>query len=149
VSYDELVNQPQATLDRIYTHCGWEPFEHDFENVVSKYPEDEKVNGLIGQFVVYPQVARQVYPDTIQLSEEVLKRIREIEPAPVTQVETETETESALVTRVETEPETDTNIEFVPVPELPTPPDSDDETEETPMAEVEPPSPPTTLVLNI
>lgn len=157
VSYDELVNQPQATLDRIYTHCGWEPFTHDFENVVSKYPEDEKVNGLIGQFVVYPQVARQVYPDTIQLSEEVLKRIREIEPVPETQVETETETETetALVTRVDTETKTDTktemdtNIELVPVPELPTPPDSDDETDATPMAEVEPPSPPTTLVLNI
>jgi len=157
VSYDELVNQPQATLDRIYTHCGWEPFTHDFENVVSKYPEDEKVNGLIGQFAVYPQVARQVYPDTIQLSEEVLKRIREIEPGPETQVETEpepeTESETALVTRVDTETkpetETETKVEFVPVPELPTPPDSDDETEETPMAEVEPPSPPTTLVLNI
>ena len=51
------------------------------------------------------------------------------------------------MTRVDTE--TDTKVEFVPVPELPTPPDSDDETEETPMAEVEPPSPPTTLVLNI
>lgn len=123
VSYDELVTQPQATIDRIYTHCGWEPFEHDFENVVTKYPEDEKVNGLAGQFTVHSRVARQVYPDKIQLSEEVLKRIREMEPIPKSELE--------------------------PVPELPEPPDSDDETEETNVVDVEPPSPPTTMVLNI
>lgn len=79
VTYDELITDTSNTLSRIYQHCGWEPFTHDFTNIVMKNPENEKINGLVGQFEVRPQIQRAVY-DPIKLSEEVLEIIKKMEP---------------------------------------------------------------------
>jgi sulfotransferase len=83
VSYQDLVSQPQSTLERIYEFCGWiteehPMFVHDFSKVVVKYPVDETVHGLVGQHKVHPKVAKQTYTETIDWNESVLKKIQEI-----------------------------------------------------------------------
>jgi peptide methionine sulfoxide reductase MsrB len=81
VTYDELVDSPQETMEKIYKHCGWPAFDHDFDHVVMKNPEDEKVHGLVGQYTVRPKLARAVYSgtDEVKLPESVLEKIWEIE----------------------------------------------------------------------
>ena len=83
VSYEDLVTQPQSTLERIYDFCGWiteehPMFVHDFSKVVVKYPIDETIHGLVGQHKVHPKVEKQTYTDTIELDESVLEKIQEI-----------------------------------------------------------------------
>jgi len=56
VEYADLVRDPQATIDRIYSFCGWEPFQHNFTNVVNKHPEDDSVYGLAKMHDVRPVV---------------------------------------------------------------------------------------------
>jgi len=81
VTYDELVSNTQATIDRIYAFCGWEPFAHDFNHVVIQTPEREDVYGLIGQYEVRPRVERKYYgvDERITLPKAVMDRIDEIE----------------------------------------------------------------------
>ena len=43
IQYDEFINNPQKTLNDIYTFCDIEPFEHDFNNIVRKYPENDEI----------------------------------------------------------------------------------------------------------
>ena len=78
VTYDELLDSPTETLARIYEHCGWEPFTHDFDHIVMKNPEDEKVHGLVGQYTVREKLARTICEDNI-LPDSVLEKIWEIE----------------------------------------------------------------------
>jgi sulfotransferase len=85
VSYEDLVTQPQSTLERIYDFCGWiteehPMFVHDFSKVMVKYPVDETVHGLVGQHKVHPKVEKQLYTeeDTIALDESVLEKIQDI-----------------------------------------------------------------------
>jgi sulfotransferase len=81
VTYDELVDRPKETMERIYKHCGWPAFDHDFDHVIMKNPEDEKVHGLVGQYTVRPKLERKQYNgiDEVKLPESVLEKIWEIE----------------------------------------------------------------------
>jgi len=81
LNYEELVTEPQTTLQRIYDFCGWEPFEHDTEHVKMRNPEDDAVHGVIGQYAVREKVAKNKYVDEekMELPEKVLEVIRDIE----------------------------------------------------------------------
>jgi len=86
ITYEDLVTQPSTTLRCIYEFCGWiteehPMFTHDFTNVLVKYPANETVHGLVGQFKVYPRVEKQVYRDdeAIVFTEEVNEKLREID----------------------------------------------------------------------
>jgi sulfotransferase len=59
VTYDELVDDTQATLDRIYEHCGWQPFAHNLDNIVNRYKENDQIYGLVGQHDVRSQISRR------------------------------------------------------------------------------------------
>lgn len=48
VEYGDLIADPLEQVNRIYEFCGWEPFRHDFDNVVNNHPEDDSVYGLLG-----------------------------------------------------------------------------------------------------
>jgi sulfotransferase len=78
VTYDELITDTSNTILRIYQHCGWDTFDHDFTNIVMKNPENEKINGLVGQFEVRPQIKRSER-ESIKLSSEVLDIIHKME----------------------------------------------------------------------
>jgi len=56
IEYADLVSDPQAVVDSIYSFCEWEPFVHDFDNVTNKHPEDDSVYGLLGMHDVRPTV---------------------------------------------------------------------------------------------
>lgn len=49
IEYDDLIESPQKTIDKIYDFCEWDKFEHNFSNVINQYPENDvalNMNGL-------------------------------------------------------------------------------------------------------
>lgn len=80
VTYEELVTQPQATMDKIYAFCGWAPFQHDFNYVTMRHPENDQVHGLIGQYDVHPKVGKRWYvgTDRITLPDKVMETVQDI-----------------------------------------------------------------------
>ena len=57
-------------IDSIYSFCDIKPFNHNFNLIENKFPEDDKFYGLIGQHDVRPVISKRDYD--IQLSEEVI-----------------------------------------------------------------------------
>ena len=122
VSYEDLVTQPQSTLERIYNFCGWiteehPMFVHDFSKVVVKYPVDETIHGLVGQHTVHPKVEKQLYKeqDIIELSESVLEKIQDITQFFAKSPELNTATTSSdqeTLTETLTEPETEDSVKI-------------------------------------
>jgi len=56
IEYADLVSDPRAAVNSIYSFCEWEPFEHDFDNVINKHPEDDTIYGLLGMHDIRPKV---------------------------------------------------------------------------------------------
>lgn len=84
LTYDELVTMPLATLAKVYRFCGMDADDlecHDTEHVVMRNPEDEKVHGLVGQYVVHPMVLRREYTgeEKVVLPEKVMEVVRDID----------------------------------------------------------------------
>jgi sulfotransferase len=77
ISYHELVNYPEETVEKIYKFCGWEPFEHNFQNVVTKFPEDDAFYGLIGLHDIRPIVKKVDNP--VILPKEVQEKCEQID----------------------------------------------------------------------
>ena len=77
VTYDELVDNTQASLDRIYSHCGWEPFAHDLNNIINHHKENDAVYGLIGQHDVRPQISRRTAD--VDLPDELIKECNRLD----------------------------------------------------------------------
>ena len=48
IQYDDLIAKPAETIDRIYAFCGWEPYAHQFENIVNRHPENDDFYNLKG-----------------------------------------------------------------------------------------------------
>jgi sulfotransferase len=59
ISYDELVLNTEATLQKLYKYCGWESFEHALGEVVSNHPENDEVYGIPGQHEIRPKIAKR------------------------------------------------------------------------------------------
>jgi sulfotransferase len=74
VSYNDLVDSTQNTIQRIYDFCGWKPFQHSFDNVVPKYSENDSIYGLIGFHKIHPVVERTSYDASNFLSKEIIKK---------------------------------------------------------------------------
>lgn len=77
VTYDELVDDTQVSLDRIYEHCGWQPFSHNFDEIVNQYQENDDVYGLKGQHDIRPQVSRRTVD--IDLSDELIEKCNRLD----------------------------------------------------------------------
>jgi len=77
ISYDELINEPKETIERIYEFCGWEPFEHDFTNIKSKYVEDDSVYGLNGMHKIRTTIRKR--ENDIVLPEDVVEKCAKID----------------------------------------------------------------------
>jgi sulfotransferase len=77
VTYDDLVDNTQASLDRIYNHCGWEPFVHDLDNIINHHKENDAVYGLIGQHDVRPQISRRTI--SIDLPDKLIKECNRLD----------------------------------------------------------------------
>jgi len=77
ISYDELVNNTEVTIQKIYRFCGWEPFKHDFQNVVTKYPENDSVYFLKGLHDIRPNVEKK--NNQTQIPENILEKCKMID----------------------------------------------------------------------
>jgi sulfotransferase len=77
VSYDELVDETQATLDRIYGHCGWEAFEHNLDQIVNTHKENDDVYNLVGQHNVRLQISRRTVD--VELSDELIDKCNRLD----------------------------------------------------------------------
>ena len=77
VSYDELIDETQATLDRIYEHCGWKTFDHNLNEIVNTHKENDDVYGLIGQHNVRPQISRRTVD--VELSDELVDKCNRLD----------------------------------------------------------------------
>jgi sulfotransferase len=77
VSYDELVDDTQTSLDRIYEHCGWQPFAHNLDSIVNQYEENDAIYGLAGQHNVRPQINRRTV--NVDLSDKLIKECNRLD----------------------------------------------------------------------
>ena len=56
VTYADFMADPASTLRRIYEFCDWEPFAHNYDQIVCTHPEDDTFYGLAGLHTVRPTV---------------------------------------------------------------------------------------------
>jgi len=70
IKYKELVENPQNVMEKIYKFCLWEPFQHSFENLEVKYPENDEVYKLNGLHSIRDKIGFK--ENNIQLSQEVI-----------------------------------------------------------------------------
>jgi sulfotransferase len=76
IEYKELVEEPQKVIEKIYAFCGWEAFEHSFENIKVKYPEIDEVYKLTGQHNIREKIG--FLENDVELSQEVLDQINSL-----------------------------------------------------------------------
>jgi hypothetical protein len=75
VEYDDLVNNPKETIEKIYKFYEIELFKHQFDNIICKYPEDDSMysNGLLlGLHDVRPTISKRHID--IELPEHIIKK---------------------------------------------------------------------------
>lgn len=77
VTYDEIVDNTQESLDRIYSHCGWEPFVHNLDNIINHHKENDAVYGLIGQHDVRPIISRRTVD--VDLPNELIEKCNRLD----------------------------------------------------------------------
>ena len=72
VQYNDLINNTKSIIDTIYEFCELESFEHDFNNIINKHPENDEVYGMLGQHDVRPTISKREL--NITLSNEIIKK---------------------------------------------------------------------------
>jgi sulfotransferase len=77
INYDDLIDNTEATINRIYDFCGWEYFTHDFKHIECKYPEDDSVYGLKGMHKLHNKIVKKENSTT--LSSKILKKCTTID----------------------------------------------------------------------
>lgn len=81
IQYNDLINNTKQTINKIYSFIDEPIFEHDFNNIINKHPEDDKVYDLIGQHDIRPTInKRQI---NIELSQETIDRCQKLEKLPL------------------------------------------------------------------
>jgi sulfotransferase len=77
IQYDDLISNPKEKLKEIYKFCDIEPFEHNFNNIVRKYPENDEVYDLKNLHDIRPTISKQIID--IKLSKNIIKKCLELE----------------------------------------------------------------------
>jgi len=77
IQYEDLINDTEITIRKIYDFCGWRYFSHNFESVNCKYPENDAVYGLKGMHVIHEKVKK--IENTVKLSEKTLESCEKID----------------------------------------------------------------------
>ena len=72
IQYDELVFETKKTLDKIYDFCGWQKFEHNFQNIKRPFVQRSEVWNLSGLHEVRKKIEKQKYQ--VNLPKNVLKK---------------------------------------------------------------------------
>ena len=56
IRYENLLNDPQTVMDRLYAAVGLPSFAHDFSNIKQSTHEDDEFHGIYGQHKIKPQL---------------------------------------------------------------------------------------------
>lgn len=70
ITYRELVQNTEATTQRIYDFFGWPRFNHDLEHIVNIHHENDQVYGLEGQHAVRTSIQHE--PKALELPQDIL-----------------------------------------------------------------------------
>jgi sulfotransferase len=62
IQYEDLVTQPAVVMERIYAFLDWPPFQHNFQEIECKYPENDEEYGLKGMHQVHDTVMKRENP---------------------------------------------------------------------------------------
>jgi sulfotransferase len=77
ITFNELIENTEETIKKIYDFCNWEYFEHDFNNIIPKYKENDNEYKLFGMHHVYPSIKK---PDnTLILPQEIIDKCNYID----------------------------------------------------------------------
>ena len=77
INYEELVNNTEITINKIYDFCGWTYFKHDFNKVECKYPEKDEIYGLKGMHKVHKNIKKLENP--VVLSNKIDEKCEQID----------------------------------------------------------------------
>ena len=77
ISYKDLINKTDEIIEKIYDFCGWKQFQHNYENIIVKYPENDSIYKLEGQHKIRPNISKNNYD--ITLSDEIIKQCNMID----------------------------------------------------------------------
>jgi sulfotransferase len=56
IKYKDLIENTEETIHKIYDFCNWDLFQHDFQNIIPKYKENDEIYGLHGFHDVHPTI---------------------------------------------------------------------------------------------
>jgi sulfotransferase len=76
VQYNDLINNTKSTINTIYEFCKLESFEHDFNNIVNKHPENDEVYGMLGQHDIRPTINKRDLD--VKLSKEIIAKCKSL-----------------------------------------------------------------------
>jgi sulfotransferase len=65
ISYNGMVHNTRDTIKEIYNFCDLPYFEHDFENIVNEFPEDDENFGIVGQHDVRRNISQRTTNDVV------------------------------------------------------------------------------------
>lgn len=77
IKYEDLINNTEETINKIYEFCGWTHFEHNFKQVECKYPENDEIYGLKGMHKIHKSVKK--IENTIVLSSKTIEHCEKID----------------------------------------------------------------------
>lgn len=77
INYDELIENTEATMNKIYDFCGWDYFSHNFKKIECKHPENDSVYGLKGMHKIHNKVERK--ENSTLLSSKTLEKCNTID----------------------------------------------------------------------
>jgi hypothetical protein len=70
--YEDLVNNPESVINSIYEFCGWDNYNHQYDNIKNLTPERDDLLNLIGLHDIRPKLERREI--NIKLSESLYKK---------------------------------------------------------------------------
>jgi hypothetical protein len=76
VQYDDLIHDTKTAIEKIYRFCELESFEHDFNNIVNKHPENDEVYGMLGQHDIRPTINKRDLD--VKLSKEIIAKCKSL-----------------------------------------------------------------------
>jgi hypothetical protein len=76
IQYNNLINDTQSVIDKIYSFCELEYFEHDFNNIVNKHPENDQIYGMLGQHDIRPTINKRDLD--VKLSKEMIAKCKSL-----------------------------------------------------------------------
>ena len=76
ISYDDIINQTHNVINKIYEFCDWEKFNHTFDNIITKYVEDDSIYGIKDFHHVRPTISKRNIKN--YLSKDILNRCNEL-----------------------------------------------------------------------